>query len=275
MVLIIAMMFVVLGCSNQAKTQKVIDESRGGIKSVYVGTTNIHLVQPAETLFSIAKKHNITWQKLAQLNDIGEPYTIHIGQRLRIAASEKKPVKINTSETTVSKKSKSGDGKSSQSPSKPLMAKSSGSRANSNNRDSTPIIFASTFPNNKSCQGRWVWPASGSVIRGFAAINMHNLKGIDIGGKSGSPVVAAADGLVSYVGAGFPGLGNSLVIKHNDACVSLYAHNQQILVQEGMTVKAGQKIAHMGNSGTDQVKLHFEILMNERPVDPLRYLPKR
>jgi len=110
------------------------------------------------------------------------------------------------------------------------------------------------------------------VICGFSA-TVH--KGIDIGGNRGEAVRAVADGVVVYAGTGIVGLGELLIVKHNDTYLSAYGHNDRLLVREGATVKAGHKIAVKGSSGTDTVKLHFEIRKEGKPVDPLRLLPKR
>lgn len=100
-------------------------------------------------------------------------------------------------------------------------------------------------------------------------------KGIDIAGDLGQPVKAAASGSVVYAGRGLIGYGEMVIIKHNDTYLSAYAHNNRLLVDEGDSVRAGQTIAEMGSTGTDRVKLHFEIRQRGQPVDPLRYLPKR
>ncbi|MDQ5960632.1 MAG: lipoprotein NlpD, partial [Pseudomonadota bacterium] len=100
-------------------------------------------------------------------------------------------------------------------------------------------------------------------------------KGIDIGGKAGDPVIAAGDGKVVYSGTGLRGYGMLIIVKHNATFLSAYAHNQKLLVKEGQTVSKGQKIAEMGNSDADQVKLHFEVRRQGKPVDPLKYLPQR
>ena len=100
-------------------------------------------------------------------------------------------------------------------------------------------------------------------------------QGIAIGGSSGQPVVAAADGVVVYSGSGLVGYGELIIVKHNEQWLSAYGHNRVRLVAEGQKVKAGQQIAEMGRSGTDREKLHFEIRYNGKPVDPLLYLPKR
>ena len=117
----------------------------------------------------------------------------------------------------------------------------------------------------------WVWPAKGKVVTGFS--EAASLKGIDIAGTSGQPVAASAGGKVVYAGTGLRGYGKLIIIKHNGTYLSAYAHNKEILVKEGQQVTRGQKIAEMGNTDADQVKLHFEIRRQGKPVDPLRYLP--
>ena len=117
----------------------------------------------------------------------------------------------------------------------------------------------------------WVWPAKGKVIVGFS--ETANLKGIDIAGAAGEPVIASAGGKVVYVGNGLRGYGKLVIVKHNKTWLSAYAHNREILVKEGQQVVKGQKIAEMGNTDADQVKLHFEIRRLGKPVDPARYLP--
>lgn len=102
-----------------------------------------------------------------------------------------------------------------------------------------------------------------------------NRKGLDIGGAAGDPVIAAADGKVVYAGSGLRGYGNLIIIKHNNTFLTAYAHNQTLLVKEEQSVKQGQKIAEMGNSDTDQVKLHFEVRKLGKPVDPVKHLPSR
>jgi len=117
----------------------------------------------------------------------------------------------------------------------------------------------------------WIWPTQGKVIRGYSDSN----KGVDISGRSGQAVLAAADGKVVYSGNGLRGYGKLIIIKHNKTFLSAYAHNSQLLVKEGQTVKKGQKIAEMGNTDADQVKLHFEIRRFGKPVDPMQYLENK
>ena len=118
----------------------------------------------------------------------------------------------------------------------------------------------------------WQWPSSGKVISSFSD---SGNKGIDFGGKAGDPVVAAADGKVVYVGTGIRGFGQLLIVKHNATFLSAYAHNRKILVAEGQQVTRGQKVAEMGNTDSEIVKLHFEIRKQGKPTDPVAFLPKR
>jgi lipoprotein NlpD len=117
----------------------------------------------------------------------------------------------------------------------------------------------------------WSWPAKGKVLAGYSD---GGSKGIDIAGEQGQAVLAAAPGKVVYSGAGLRGYGKLIIIKHNKTYLSAYAHNSQLLVKEGQAIAKGQKIAEMGNSDTDRVKLHFEIRKLGRPVDPAKYLPE-
>jgi lipoprotein NlpD len=118
----------------------------------------------------------------------------------------------------------------------------------------------------------FAWPASGNVIGGFDEVKN---KGLDIGGKAGDPVLAAADGQVVYAGSGLRGYGNLIILKHNNTFLTAYAHNQALLVKEDQKVRKGQKIAEMGKTDADRVKLHFEIRRQGKPVDPAKYLPAR
>jgi len=139
----------------------------------------------------------------------------------------------------------------------------------SNSASPTPannLVTADTAEEAVSFQ----WPTRGSVLAGFDEVKN---KGVDIAGKAGDPVLAAADGKVVYAGSGLRGYGNLVIIKHNNTYLTAYAHNQSLLVKEDQAIKRGQKIAEMGNSDADQVKLHFEIRRQGKPVDPAKYLP--
>ena len=130
---------------------------------------------------------------------------------------------------------------------------------------------SSKFPNKITA---WLWPTKHSVSRGFANTE-HGNKGLDFNGNLGSPILAAAAGKVVYTGDALRGYGKLVIVKHSDSFLSAYAHNDSILVKEQQWVRAGQKIATMGKSGSDTVKLHFEVRYKGQSVDPSRYLPKR
>ena len=117
----------------------------------------------------------------------------------------------------------------------------------------------------------WVWPAKGKIVGTFS--ETANLKGIDIAGSAGQPVLASASGTVVYAGSGLRGYGKLVIVKHNGTYLSAYAHNREILVKEGDKVAKGQKIAEMGNTDATEVKLHFEIRRKGKPMDPVPYLP--
>ncbi|AOS97471.1 Murein hydrolase activator NlpD precursor [Microbulbifer aggregans] len=119
----------------------------------------------------------------------------------------------------------------------------------------------------------WRWPARGPLISTFRPKDPLR-KGVDIAGQKGDSVLAAANGTVIYAGSALRGYGKLLIVKHNEEYLSAYAHNHKLLVKEGSEVKAGQRIAELGSSGTDRNKLHFEIRRNGQPVDPLAYLPR-
>jgi lipoprotein NlpD len=165
-----------------------------------------------------------------------------------------------------------------------LAAAASGSKPGDNLAAAAPAATASGAP-RPSTPGKpappavgsdddrldWMWPAKGKVVGTFS--ETANLKGIDISGTTGAPVVASAAGRIVYAGTGLRGYGSLVIIKHNESYLSAYAHNSKIVVAEGDTVARGQKIAEMGSSDADQVKLHFEIRRQGKPMDPLKYLP--
>lgn len=136
----------------------------------------------------------------------------------------------------------------------------------------TPTVPTLPLPVAKDDDLTWNWPAGGRVLAGFSELKT---KGLEIGGVAGDAVVAAADGKVIYAGADLRGYGNSIIVKHNKTYVTLYAHNRTLLVKEDDVIKRGQKIAEMGSSETDRVKLHFEVRKLGTSVDPAAYLPAK
>ena len=209
-----------------------------------------HYVSKGETLYSIAWRYGLGYRELASWNRIGQPYTIYPGQRLRLKPG---PKTIKPKPVAVAK------------PSKPAETRSKTSTVKTK-----PVQPKPASPKSL----KWRWPVDGALVGRYSAGDSLN-KGIDIAAALGKPVVAAAPGVVVYAGSGLRGYGNLLIIKHNDRFLSAYAHNRRLLVKEQSKVKAGQKIAEVGASGTNKNKLHFEIRRDGKPVDPLRYLPKR
>lgn len=215
--------------------------------TAYAGRT--YKVVKGDTLYSIALKYGLYYKDLAAINDIDPPYAIYAGQLLK--------VDLKTAEKGAGTTSRPGN--------------VSGSARSKKGSDKSTVPTKST---SFYSTPKWQWPSSGKIIAQFQGETGLN-KGIDLGGKLGEPVLAAASGQVLYAGSGLSGYGKLLIIKHNETFLSAYAHNNELLVKEGDLVKAGQKIADMGSSGTDRVKLHFEIRSDGNPVDPLKYLPKR
>jgi lipoprotein NlpD len=220
-----------------------------------------YTVASGDTLYAIAFRLGVDFRALAAHNKISPPYTIFVGQRLK--------TDIGSSPNVDRAPSTTGSGRNTSAPS---SGASSGSTARAQSGSSAGTAASSRVTSGNQPVGRWRWPSEGTVVRVYAE-PVH--KGIDISGTRGAAVVAVADGVVVYAGTGVTGYGALLIVKHNDQYLSAYGHNDTILVREGAPVKAGQTIARMGSSGTDSVKLHFEIRSHGKPVDPLRMLPRR
>ena len=223
-------------------------------------------VKRGDTLYSIALEHGADYREMAQWNYLDDPTKIRVGQLLRVKPPEERPA--------VQAAPARGAGRVE---SKPLESRSSAAGAAST-AESTKIARAESkaapAPAATSAAGsdapEFVWPAKGKLLAGFSE---PRSKGIDIDGKLGDPVVAAAPGRVTYIGSGIPGLGKLVVIKHDNGFITVYAHNKDIMVKEQQTVTRGQKIAELGATDADRPKLHFQIRKGASPVDPLRYLP--
>jgi lipoprotein NlpD len=202
------------------------------------GGTAEHVVMPGETLYGIAAATDVRYQDLARWNSVDPPYLLKPGQRLRLTPPEK-----------------SGG--------RPATA----ARAPATHRG--PPVARDDF--ERPGEVKWVWPADGVIAARFAGSS----KGIDIHGAAGQPIRAAASGRVVYQGSGLRGYGQLIIVKHSADFLSAYAHCAAIYVQEGSVIKPGQVIATMGSTGTDRVKLHFEIRRRGVPVDPMVHLPKK
>ena len=201
----------------------------------------VHVVRRGDTLSAIAFRYRLDYRNIARWNRIRAPYVIHPGQRLSLRGPA-----ASSATSTGTASAKAGSTRKSSRPSAPAAA---------------PV----------PARG-WTWPATGPLLRGFGK---GDRGGIDIGGRRGQPVVAARSGRVVYTGTGLVGYGRLVIVKHGERVLTAYAHNERVLVQEGQAVRAGQKIAEMGSSGADRVMLHFEVRRDGKPLNPLKYLPRR
>jgi lipoprotein NlpD len=204
-------------------------------------TITYHTVRKGETLYSIAWQYGHDYRTVAKWNDVPRSYTIYPGQKLRVRP-----------------------------PGSPGVADASSTSTKSTSRKSRTSRKGKSYANSP----KWRWPTQGEVVSRFVAGDPTR-QGIDISGKRGQAVIAAASGKVVYSGNGLRGYGNLVIIQHNETYFSAYAHTQKVRVKEKDKVKSGQRIADMGNSGTDRVMLHFEIRRNGKPSNPLKYLPKK
>ena len=206
-----------------------------------------YTVGPGDTLYSIAWHYGLDYHTVAMWNGINPPYTIYPGQRIRLYPSNGRR--------------RVAGSRPAQQPSQPAPGPSPGGGA-----APQPAPVA-TGPIH------WQWPGKGKAQPTFGGKGIAG-KGIVINGQLGEPVVAAAGGTVVYSGSALVGYGRLIIIKHNDAWLSAYGHNQRLLVQEGEQVKAGQEIATMGIGSNEKPALYFEIRRDGKPVNPLHYLPK-
>jgi lipoprotein NlpD len=225
-----------------------------------------YTVRPGDTLIRIALDSGQNWRDIARWNNIENPNIIEIGQVLRVippapAATEIAVARPVAPSVVV------------PSPVSPSSAATAPHGMPLPPVASVPPVSPAPAPAGEE-ELPWGWPTAGAgtIVAGF---DEQRNKGLDIAGKPGDPVLATADGRVVYAGAGLRGYGNLIILKHNNTFLSAYAHNQTLLVKEDQTVRKGQKIAEMGSSDADRVKLHFEIRRQGKPVDPARYLPAR
>ncbi|MDR2613780.1 MAG: peptidoglycan DD-metalloendopeptidase family protein [Candidatus Accumulibacter sp.] len=261
-----------------------------------------HVVRAGDTFYSIAREYGMDPRELIGLNvnDVQNPNQLSVGQVLRLrpgavaGTAVVTPVQSGVVEVrpigeapVVEKRSEPAGntdrlkrepkaGKEPYSEQALLAARGEGSPTPEPKPEPKSKLdeAAAVKPSSAAAGGgtTWLWPASGKLIGTFSE---SGSKGIDIAGKAGDPVIAASDGRVVYSGTGLRGYGKLVIIKHDATYLSAYAHNQNILVKEGQSVTKGQKIAEMGNTDADRVKLHFEVRRQGKPVDPLKHLPPR
>ncbi len=221
------------------------------------GKPGHYTVQRGDTLVRIALDQGQNWRDLARWNNIDNPNLIEVGEVLRVSPPAEGVVARPITAPVVQ--------------AQPLPPQAGRPTPAAAPAVAPPPAAASTPPASAD-DLVWAWPAQGQTVGGF---DEAKNKGIDIAGKAGDAVLAAADGRVVYAGSGLRGYGNLIILKHNNTYLTAYAHNQSLLVKEDQTVRQGQKIAEMGSTDADRVKLHFEIRRQGKPVDPARYLPPR
>ena len=220
------------------------------------GKPGYYTVKPGDTLIRIGLENGQNWREIGRWNALPNLNALEVGQVLRVIPP------VAGTEVVIAKPVSSGTATAAALP--PVAAASAARPA-----ASAPAPASSAGGDELA----WIWPtAAGSVLAGF---DEAKNKGLDISGKLGDAVQASADGRVVYAGAGLRGYGNLIILKHNNTYLTAYAHNQTLLVKEDQNVKKGQKIAEMGQSDADRVKLHFEIRRQGKPVDPAKYLPAR
>lgn len=247
-----------------------------------------YVVQRGDTLYSIALAFGQDYRDLARWNGLDDPSKLQVGQTLRVqpptdaspavvaapvapvAAAEVRPLDapLPSLPSTGAAATPSAPAPVPATP----PAAASTAPATSPAGAAKPVETKPATPATPESALNWAWPAAGKVVEAF---DESRNKGIDIAGKEGDPVLAAGDGQVVYKGNALRGYGNLVIVKHSDDFISAYAHNRQILVEHGQSVKRGQRIAEMGKSDADFAKLHFEIRRQGKPVDPTRFLPAR
>ena len=259
------------GCSSRSLTNAPVEDRGTGTSRPVAGAVDgagvkqppgfenagkagYYTVKPGDTLIRIGLDTGQNWRDIARWNSLDNPNVIEVGQVLRVVPpSSDNPLVVTRPVTSGSAVTQT-------------MTTAQPARAPA----SAPAAAATATAGEDDLA--WIWPAQGSLIAGF---DEAKNKGFDISGKAGDPIVASADGRVVYAGAGLRGYGNLIILKHNNTFLTAYAHNQTLLVKEDQSVKKGQKIAEMGNSDADRVKLHFEIRRQGKPVDPAKYLPAK
>lgn len=236
-----------------------------------------HVVKRGDTLYSIAWQYSLDHKLLAETNGLGSG-AIYPGQVLKVdskfisKSSKARNQNKDSGEKRLFNKSSLVAALNKEIISSPLKSAKTTSNINQNSSKSRSTSNRSRKLFDSKVQN-WIWPVNGKVIKHFSN-RSSNSKGVDISAQNGAAVRASAKGKVVYSGSGLRGYGQLVIIKHNDLFLSAYAHNEKVHVNENEFVKAGQKIADLGSSGTKNQKLHFEIRYKGKPVDPLNYLPK-
>ncbi|MEO7940992.1 MAG: peptidoglycan DD-metalloendopeptidase family protein [Burkholderiaceae bacterium] len=247
------------------------------------GKPGFYTVKPGDTMIRIGMETGQSWRDIARWNNLTNPNLIEVGQVLRVVP----PIAGAVPPVTVLAAPKPGatngmapapmqgavtQGGATVTPVAPSGVTTTAVAPVTVTPTAVPPAQGAIGAAAAEDEVAFIWPASGAVLSGF---DEPKNKGVDIGGAAGDPVLAAADGRVVYVGSSLRGYGNLIILKHNNTYLTAYAHNQTLLVKEDQTVRKGQKIAEMGSSDADRIKLHFEVRRQGKPVDPAKYLPPR
>ena len=229
------------------------------------GKPGFYSVRPGDTLTKIALDHGQAWRDIAKWNGLDNPNMIEVHQVLRVAPPVMELAANRQTKPVMAQNPTPANTSTSNTPTPTASSAPASSASNAAPSASAPV--------NVSDDGMsFAWPHPGPVLAGF---DEAKNKGLDFAGKAGDPVLAAGDGKVVYAGSGLRGYGNLVILKHNNTYLTAYAHNQTLLVKEDQSVTKGQRIADMGSSDSDRVKLHFEIRKQGKPVDPAKLLPAR
>ncbi|MGZ5180068.1 MAG: peptidoglycan DD-metalloendopeptidase family protein [Ramlibacter sp.] len=274
---------VLAGCASKTRAPAPVEDRSSGVRAPAVaasesvkplpgaenaGKPGYYTVRQGDTLIRIALEHGQNWRDVVRWNALDNPNVIETGQVLRVVPPDT-VVARPVATPAVSAASMPAVGASAATP---ASAASAPVAAASAPRGTVTVAMPAPLPAaTPDDDVAWGWPAPGNsaVLASFDEVRN---KGVDIAGKAGDPVLASADGRVVYAGAGLRGYGNLIILKHNNTYLTAYAHNQTLLVKEDQSVHKGQKIAEMGSSDTDRVKLHFEIRRQGKPVDPAKFL---
>lgn len=259
--------------------------------------SQIYVVKRGDTLYSIALDNGLDYRELALWNRLDDPSRIQVGQTLRLMPPEERSaVQVGSSRAPGSIESRPLESRPQEAArasasdaalkTEPKAQRLPYTQQNAAAAVNNPPPAAQPQPAAKPAPARpeppqaadpdaadaieFAWPARGRVIGEFSE---PRNKGIDIAGRPGDPVVAAAAGRVTYTGTGIPGMGKLIVIRHDNNYLTIYAHNREVLVKEQQTVVRGQRIAELGSTDSDTPKLHFEIRRGARPIDPRKFLP--
>lgn len=273
-----ALLLMLAGCGSQPAP--VADRSSWDVR----GRT-VHVVQRGETLYSIAWRYGLDWQRLARRNGIDAPYTIHPGERLRLrgigADAERRAARQGASGSATGRSG--GAGGAGTRASEAGDQASGGSQGDASDDAPEASVAGGTSgaagrtPSGQTrerAEGpRWAWPVAGEVVRGFSTDGDVLNKGLDIRGESGASLTTAAAGEVVYAGSGLRGYGALVIVKHDGDWLSAYAHNHPILVREGQRLQQGDAIAEISGDGDRARTVHFEIRHRGDPVDPAELLP--